>query len=496
MNFSDLSLPLPVAAAAAAQGYHTPTPVQTLVIPPTLEGSDILGGAPTGTGKTAAFLLPILARLLLEPDKPGVRALILEPTRELALQVAEDANKLCTALRQAVKAGISDDADMDEAEAAQKLKEAQVDDAALLAHFKAFTIIGGEGRDIQKEAAGNIVCATPGRLNEFLDKEWFDPDPVEILVIDEADRMLDLGFKDAVASIVRAVQQRFQTLLFSATLEGPGVREFASLVLNDPFEVHIGTGGEEAEKLPELLSSRAYYAANYQQKFKILAHLLKTAAGKAVIFVKTKDRVGELCAFLRRLGKRAASLNGDMSITERKAALRRFKDNEVQLLVATDVAARGLDVPDTAQVYNFDLPGRGDIYVHRAGRTARAGAKGTVINLVARPEMRYLERIERYTGRQIERRAIKNVCAAFPTEKTLPTSKDSRASLGGKGGFDRKRAEEKESEKKRTKKRWRDTKNKGKPDFAAKRAKKQALRQAKEGAAAQTAEPQGAETAQ
>ena len=559
MKFSDLALPLDVQAAVKAQGYVKPTPIQTLVIPPALEGSDILGGAPTGTGKTAAFLLPVLARLNMKPKAPGVRALILEPTRELAQQVCADANKLCQALLKADAAGIGKyedysleeegaDADADEedfddpyfdehresdpdeleaqaaevsdheaeaeggedefeAELQQALKAADSSgrggdeddeddeddipaipevDAKTFAefmqgmeHFKAYTVIGGEGRDVQQAAVGMIAVATPGRLNEFIDKGIFDTSKVELLVIDGADRMLDMGFRDDVAAIVRATSRRYQTMLFSATLEGAGVREFAEQVLNDPFEVHLGSGQSENEKLPELLSSRAYYAANAQQKYNILAHLLRTASGKAIVFVRTKDRVNALCSFLRRNGVNAASLEGDMNITERKAALRRFKDNEVRMLVATDVAARGLDVPDVEQVYNFDLPGKADIYVHRAGRTARAGSKGTVISLVERSELNLLARIENYTGREIERRQIKNVCAAFPVEKTLPTKRESRASIGGKGGFDKRRADEKD-DKKKVKERWRDKKNKGKPDFAAKRAKKAARLKASE----------------
>ncbi len=473
MDFAELSLPDNIVAAAQAQGFITPTPVQVLVIPPALEGSDILGGAPTGTGKTAAYLLPVLARLCMEPEKKGARALVLTPTRELALQVCKDANALCASL-----------------------KEVSRKQGAELQAFAAYTIIGGEGRDVQQQAQGNIVCATPGRLNEFIDKGWFDPKSVELLIIDEADRMLDLGFKDEVASIVRAVSARFQTMLFSATLDSAGVREFAGAVLNDPFEVDLRTGGADNERLPELLSARAYYAASYQQKYKIMAHLLKTAAGKAIIFVRTRDKVNEVCAFLRKQGVSAASLQGEMNITERKAALRRFSDNEVRILVATDVAARGLDVPDTEQVYNFDLPAKADVYVHRAGRTARAGSKGTVISFVEPNELALLERIERYTGREVERREIKYVCTAFPKENTLPTRREGRASIGGRGGFDKKRPQEKE--KAHVKERWRDKKNKGKPDFAAKRAKKRALQEAREArqtkvqTASATPEDQGA----
>lgn len=481
MEFAQLGLPLDVLEAVQDRGWSSPTPIQALVIPPALQGSDILGGAPTGTGKTAAFLLPILARLSEKPQQPGVRALVLEPTRELAQQVCADANALCAALQKAAAAGTPR---WDEEDAEDGAARAALD----WSNFQAYTVIGGEGRDIQQAAGGCIVVATPGRLNEFIGKSVFKTDRVELLVIDEADRMLDLGFRDEVAAVVRAADKRYQTMLFSATLEGAGVRDFARQVLNDPYEVHLGSGDED-EKLPELLSSRAYYAATPQQKYNILGHLLRTAAGKAIVFVRTRERVGELCRFLRRQGVNAASLEGDMNITERKAALRRFKDNEVSILVATDVAARGLDISDVQQVYNFDLPARADIYVHRAGRTARAGSRGTVISLVERTELPLLERIERYTGREIEKRQIKNVCAAFPVEKTLPVKKTGRASLGGHGGFDRKHRDDKDEGKKKIKERWRDKKNKGKPDFAAKRARR-AQRLAEKAQAQAQAQPE------
>ncbi|WP_406016985.1 DEAD/DEAH box helicase [Succinivibrio sp.] len=441
MLFSELGLPDFLVENIKKLGWETPTPVQTLVLPKALEGFDILGGAPTGTGKSAAFLLPIIARLSLE-KKSGIRAIILEPTRELAMQVESVCYELI--------GGFND--------------------------LSAGTIIGGGSREVQRENPSSIIAATPGRLIEYIEKGWIDTSSVEIYVIDEADRMLDMGFRDDVAKITRELYNRYQTLLFSATLEGAGIEEFASSVLNDPIEVRLGAGGEEDEVLPEFLQSRAYYAAGDPQKIRILHHLLTTIKGKSIVFVKTKERLQRLDASLRRLGFKCASIQGDLSMNERKAALKNFSMGDKDILIATDVAARGLDLPDVTHVYNFDMPANAAIYVHRAGRTARAGEKGVVTTLVMANEISFLEKLERYTGKDIEKRAIKNVCAEFPTEKTMghhqSEKKRSRASVGGNGGFDKKKKEE--DKKPHKKNRLRDKKNKGKPDFAAKRAKKAA----------------------
>ena len=447
MQFSELGLPEFLLENIQKLGWETPTYIQELVIPKALEGSDILGGAPTGTGQSAAFLLPIISRLALE-KKEGIRAIILEPTRELAMQI----ENVCSALIE----GYND--------------------------LSAGTIIGGGSREVQRDNPSNIIAATPGRLIEYIEKGWIDTSTVEMYVIDEADRMLDMGFRDDVAKITRELYNRFQTLLFSATLEGSGIEEFSD-VLNDPFEVRLGVGGEEDEKLPEGLSSRAYYAAGEPQKLKILIHLLTTVAGKSIVFVKTKDRLQRLEASLRRAGFKCASLQGSISMTERKAALRKFTEDDAKILIATDVASRGLDLPDVTHVYNFDLPANAAIYVHRAGRTARAGNQGVVISLVLGNEINFLERLERYTGVTIEKRNIKNICAEFPTKQTTEPKqsekKRSRASIGGKGGFDKKQKDD-EEKKPHKKNRLRDKKNKGKPDFAAKRAKKAARLAAKE----------------
>lgn len=444
MQFADFDLPEVINTNIKSCGWEIPTPIQQLVIPKACDGFDILGGAPTGTGKSAAFLIPLVFRLL-QKKKNGIRALILEPSRELALQVVEVCNKLCANL-----------------------------------DLNCGAIIGGADRIEQREMDNNIVVATPGRMLEFLRKEWISTEGVEYYVIDEADRMLDMGFFDDVNKITKSINNKCQTLLFSATLEGVGIRDFAKATLHDPIEIRLGAGDDSLDKLPEQLSSRAYYAASDLQKLKIISELLKTVKGKSIIFVKTRERLQRLDVALRRQGFKCATLQGDMSMSERQAAMRRFKEGQTDMLLATDVAARGLDIAEISHVYNFDLPANAAIYVHRAGRTARAGANGIVISLVLASEIATLEKIERYTGRDVERRAIKNLCASFPENpgvKHQSEKKRSRANLSG-GGFDKRRKDEEKRHK--PKERLRDRKNKGKPDFAAKRARKAAIAAKKE----------------
>ena len=482
MLFEDYALPGFLLEAMVDLGWEAPTAIQRLVLPQALQGADILGSAPTGTGKSAAFLLPIIARLAQRPRK-GVQCIILEPTRELAEQVKNDALDLLKLQQESLEAGDGE------------LKEA----------ISCSTVVGGADRKEQRESLATIVTATPGRLQEFLQKGWLDPKTVELLVIDEADRMLDLGFRDDIAAITRKLDSRYQTMLFSATLEGFGVRDFARNVLNNPVEVRAtsfsaedaenGETSEMSNTLPQLLETlraRAYYAAYDAQKVKILLHLMKTMQGKSIVFVRTKDNLARLCAVLKRQGMSFASLMGDSSQQERKAALRRFSDGSVPLLIATDVAARGLDIDDVAYVYNYDLPSQAEIYVHRAGRTARAGQKGVVISLVKADEVATLERIERYTQRPIERRAIKDVCESFERigASSKSEAKHSRAKAGG--GFAKKGPKNpKDSAKPHKKVRLRDKKNKGKPDFAAKRAKK-AARTASAAPSAPSTEPSAA----
>ncbi len=334
-------------------------------------------------------------------------------------------------------------------------------------------IIGGAGRDEQRAHPFDLVVATPGRLLEFLRKDWLDTSELEFLVIDEADRMLDMGFRDDVSAITDALPNRGQTMLFSATLEGRGIRDFAQELLEDPQEFRVAGEGE-GEKLPELLEQRAYYTAGDSQKVQALSMLLTTGHGRKIVFVKTRDRLSRLSHALRRAGIECSTLQGEQSQREREAALKAFVEGGREVLLATDVAARGLDLPEVSTVFNFDMPGNAAIYVHRAGRTARAGARGVAVNFITPEQLEFMEKVERYTSSTMERRAIKNVCAAFPEGEQSKAGKSEkkrkRAAPGG--GFDRKTpAGDKKTHKKV---RLRDKKNKGKPDFAAKRAKKAA----------------------
>ena len=435
MTFEEFSLPEFLLKNIQKKGWERPTPIQEQVLPLALSGSDVLGGAPTGTGKSGAFLIPIISRLASEQGE-GVRAVIIEPSRELALQVTKEASDLCEGTE--IECG---------------------------------AIIGGAGREAQLERERAITVATPGRLLEFLRKGKFSIGNAEVLVIDEADRMLDMGFRDDVTEIAGSCASRCQTMLFSATLEGSGIRHFASELLNDPEEVRALSG--DGVELPEELKLRAYYTAGDEQKCQVLVKLMTTTRSRSIVFVKTRDRVALVRALLRKAGFEVATLEGDMSQSEREAASRRFINGECDILIATDIAARGLDLPDVATVYNFDLPQNAAIFTHRSGRTARAGGQGVSVLFVLKEQIGLLDSISRYTGREIEKRHIKGVCAEFPSDEGSAGRSDkkrARDSKGGKGGFDRHTPDE--EKKPHLKKRYRVMKNKGKPDFAEKRRKK------------------------
>jgi len=459
MTFEEFDLPPFLLENIRKKGWEKPTEVQEQVLPAALSGRDVMGGAPTGTGKSGAFLVPIIKRLCERPGV-GVRALILEPSRELALQVANEAAVLCDGTQ--IECG---------------------------------TIIGGADRDAQLERHCAITVATPGRLIEFLRKEAVDLENVEVLVIDEADRMLDMGFRADVNKISEACPSRQQSMLFSATLEGSGIGRFASEVLDDPEEVRVGSG--DGDKLPEDLKLRAYYTAGDEQKCRVLVQLLTTRRVRSLVFVKTRDRVGMVRALLRRAGFDVATLEGDMSQAERDGASRRFRDGACDILVATDIAARGLDLPDVKAVYNFDMPTNAAVLTHRSGRTARAGSRGVSVLFVLPEQIESLDSISRYTGREIEKRHIKGVCAEFPAARPQgERSEKKRSRASESGGFDKRRKEE--EKKPRVKKRYRVIKNKGKPDFAEKRRRKAeiaARKAAAHGAAPEGAAPSGAEGA-
>lgn len=368
-------------------GFTKPTSIQSLVLPVAMTGKDVLASAPTGTGKTAAFILPIAQHLLDYPrTKPGYpRVLILSPTRELALQIHEQSEKL-TALTK-IKSGV---------------------------------ITGGVNYGSHKEIlteTTDILIATPGRLLEYIENEQFDAREIEILVLDEADRMLDMGFVETINRIIAEARWRKQTMLFSATLEGAGVLKFSKEILNEPVFLESNPSRKEKAKIHQWL----HLADDKDHKFALLANLLKQEEIKrAVVFANKRETVQYLSGKLYAEEIPCAWLEGKMAQDKRNKAVERLRNAQINVLVATDVAARGLDIDDITHVINFDMPRKADIYVHRIGRTGRAGNKGTAISLVEAHDMAVIAKIERYMGDRLPRRVI---------EELRPKNKEAKVAL-------------------------------------------------------------------
>ncbi|WP_165876921.1 ATP-dependent RNA helicase SrmB [Serratia marcescens] len=367
-TFSELELDDRLIDALRDKGYDRPTAIQAAAIPPAMDGRDVLGSAPTGTGKTAAFLLPVLQHLLDFPRKKSgpPRVLILTPTRELAMQVADQARELAahTSLDIATITG----------------------GVAYMNHAEVFS----ENQD--------VVVATTGRLLQYIKEENFDCRAVETLILDEADRMLDMGFAQDIETISAETRWRNQTLLFSATLEGEAIREFAERILKEPVEVEADPSRRERKKILQWY----YRADDVQHKTALLIHLLKQPdVQKSVIFVRKRERVHELATWLREAGINTCYLEGEMVQAKRNEAVKRMMDGRVNVLVATDVAARGLDILDITHVFNFDMPRTADTYLHRIGRTGRAGASGHSISLACEEYALNLPAIETYIDHSI-----------------------------------------------------------------------------------------------
>ncbi|WP_299796065.1 ATP-dependent RNA helicase SrmB [uncultured Shewanella sp.] len=376
MLFEDLLLDPILLESLKAMGHHKPTTIQQQTIPLAMDQRDILARAPTGTGKTASFLLPALQHLIDFPRRFSgqARILILTPTRELASQIHRYASHLASEL-----------------------------------DFNTAIITGGVPYGPQEEALkGNIdiLVATPGRLMEYLDKGKFNAEEVEVLVIDEADRMLDMGFSAVVETIAIESVGRKQTMLFSATLEGSDVGRFSHQLLTDPVKVEAESPRSEKAKIHQWI----HIADDKEHKFKLLCSILQQEDTKrAIVFVKTREAVASLEGQLQKAGIPCSFMRGDMEQKQRFQALGRFIKGEVNVLLATDVAARGIDVDDISHVINFDMPRSADTYVHRIGRTGRAGAKGTAISLVEAHDIRVVGKIERYMGQPLKRRYIKDL---------------------------------------------------------------------------------------
>jgi ATP-dependent RNA helicase SrmB len=374
--FEQFDLDSELLASIKKIGYTKPTSIQDLVIPRAMMGKDVLASAPTGTGKTAAFLLPIAQHLLDYPrTKPGFpRVLILTPTRELALQIGEDC---------------------------QQLTE--------LTNIKTGVITGGVNYGSHADiltSTTDILVATPGRLLEYIENEQFDAREIEVLVLDEADRMLDLGFSETINRIVAEARWRKQTMLFSATLEGAGVLRFAKEVLNEPVFLESNPSRKEKAIIHQWL----HLADNTAHKLAMLVNTLKQGGvNRAVVFANKRETVQYLSGKLYAEELPCVWLEGKMPQDKRNKAIARFKSGEIKVLVATDVAARGLDIDDITHVINFDMPRKVDIYIHRIGRTARAGNKGTAISLVEAHDMAVIGKIERYTQERLSRRVIEGL---------------------------------------------------------------------------------------
>ncbi|EAR57085.1 putative ATP-dependent RNA helicase SrmB [Photobacterium sp. SKA34] len=385
-DFSELELDSELLRAIEEIGYSRPTVVQAQAIPHALDGKDVMASAPTGTGKTAAFLLPMIQHLQDFPRKrPGpARILILTPTRELAIQVADQARAL-----------------------------------AKYTTLKVFTITGGISYDEHAEMLGktqDIVVATPGRLMEYIEAEKFDCRAVECLILDEADRMLDMGFGKIVERLNHECRWRRQSLLFSATLEGKGVREFSETILNEPVEVNADPSRRERKKIHQMYLR----CDNMDHKLALLENIIKEQAERTIIFVKTRERLGILRGQLEAMGIPCNWIQGEMAQAARTNMITRFRDGVVNVLIATDVAARGIDLPDVSHVINFDLPRTAEVYVHRIGRTARAGKKGTAISLVEAHDQNMIERISRYMKEEVQERFIHGL---RPQTKKASTAK-------------------------------------------------------------------------
>jgi ATP-dependent RNA helicase DeaD len=363
-TFEQLGLNPGLVQAALALGFEQPTAIQTEAIPPLLAGHDVLGQAQTGTGKTAAFALPMLQRL--DRDIPGVQAIVLTPTRELALQVA-----------QAIHHYRSED------------------------DIRVLPIYGGQSYHHQVsrlQRDTQVVVGTPGRTLDLIRQGILKLDHVHYVVLDEADEMLKMGFIEDVEAILSATPQERQTALFSATLSR-SVRNLASRYMRDPLEISI-----ELETMTVAETEQRYHLIDRHDKLAALALVLEAEAFKsALIFTKTKSGAAELAEQLIARGYPAEALHGDLDQNVRETVLRRFRNGDIRILIGTDVVARGMDIPDVSHVVNYDLPLKGEDYVHRIGRTGRAGRKGIAVALVTPQELWQLETIQRYTNQPITR---------------------------------------------------------------------------------------------
>ena len=375
MNFDDLKLAPAILKAVREQGYETPTPIQAQAIPAVLDGQDLLAGAQTGTGKTAAFTLPMLHKLAMSRSTPnkhgvfGIRALVLTPTRELAAQVEESVRVYGKYLQ-----------------------------------LTSAVIFGGVGMNPQIDRLRNgvdILVATPGRLLDLQQQGFLDLSTVQILVLDEADRMLDMGFVHDVKKILALVPREKQSLLFSATFSEE-IRDLANGLLRNPQSIQVTPSNTTVESITQVV-----HPVGRGKKKALLAHIIETHAwSQVLVFTRTKFGANNVAEFLNKHGITAMALHGNKSQTARTQALAGFKSGDIRALVATDIAARGIDIDELPHVVNYDIPNISEDYVHRIGRTGRAGATGEAVSLVSLDEQGFMRDIERFTGQAVPVQAI------------------------------------------------------------------------------------------
>jgi ATP-dependent RNA helicase RhlE len=368
MSFESFNLEPHVMAGVQAAGYTTPTPIQLQTIPVTMQGRDVIGLAQTGTGKTAAFALPILHKLATTGKRGQLRALVISPTRELAEQICDTFSTL-----------------------------------GLRTNLRNVAIYGGVGKEMQirkLRAGAEIAVGCPGRLLDHLYAGALDLSHLEILVIDEADRMFDMGFLPDIKRILECILQPRQTLLFSATMPDD-IRRLVKDVLKNPVTIQIGRSA------PAASVSHALYPVHQNLKTALLMELLyQTKTESVLVFVRTKHRVERLAEQLYKAGHSVASLQGNLSQSRRQAALDGFRSGKIKILIATDIAARGIDVSSISHVINFDMPESVDAYTHRIGRTGRVEELGDAFTFVTHEDMPLVRDIEKVLGKPIERRTL------------------------------------------------------------------------------------------
>ena len=393
MSFEQFSLDRRIGAAIKTVGYTTPTPIQQQAIPVVLNGHDVMGLAQTGTGKTAAFLLPILNRLTQGPRRQ-VRALVVAPTRELAEQTRQ-----------------------------------MSDDLGQNTKVRSVSIYGGVSKRPQVAAlrrGAEIVVACPGRLLDLLGDGSIDLSHVEVLVLDEADRMCDMGFLPDIRRIIRRLPAKRQTLFFSATMP-EDIRTLADSFLNDPKTVQIGMIA------PVESVSHALYPVPHKLKRELLLTLLsQTGTGRVLIFTRTKYRARNLARDLEKRKYRASALQGNMSQNQRQRAIDGFRNGKYDVIVATDVASRGIDVADITHVINFDMPDTVDAYTHRIGRTGRVDQTGEAFTFVTDKDMQLVHEIEKVLGTQIERRWLPDLDYGGWKLQESPRQRGSNGSNGAR----------------------------------------------------------------